>query len=63
MQGLIDIKAAGGISLAQKPTEAQHASMPTHAIIGDHVDAVLSLDEIGAALALLANGEAVRVRA
>ncbi len=63
LQGLIDIKAAGGISLAQKPTEALHASMPTHAIIGDHVDAVLSLDEISAALALLANGEAVRVQA
>jgi two-component system chemotaxis response regulator CheB len=63
VQGLIDIKAAGGISLAQKPTEAQHASMPTYAIVGDHVDAVLSLDEIGAALALLANGEAVRVQA
>jgi two-component system, chemotaxis family, protein-glutamate methylesterase/glutaminase len=63
LQGLIDIKAAGGISLAQKPTEAQQASMPTQAIIGNHVDAVLSLDEIGAALALLANGEAVRVHA
>lgn len=63
LRGLIAIKAAGGISLAQKPTEAQHASMPTHAIIGDHVDAVLSLDEIGATLALLANGSVVQVHA
>lgn len=63
LQGLISIKAAGGISLAQKPTEAQDASMPRHAISSSHVDAVLSLDEIGAALVLLANGKAVRVPA
>ena len=63
LQGLLHIKAARGISLVQEPTEAQVASMPTQAIIGDHVDAVLSLDEIGAALTLLANDEAVRVHA
>ncbi len=62
LQGLLDIKAAGGLSLAQEPAEAQQTSMPVHAITGDHVDAVLSLDEIGDALALLATGRAVQVR-
>ena len=59
LQGLIDIKAAGGLSLAQNPTEAEHASMPEHAILYDHVDAVLSVEEIGDALVLLAQGDAV----
>jgi two-component system, chemotaxis family, protein-glutamate methylesterase/glutaminase len=62
LQGLLDIKAAGGISLAQKPSEAEQTSMPEHAITGDHVDAVLSLDEVGDALVLLAAGLAVQVR-
>jgi len=62
LQGLLDIKAAGGLSLAQEPGEAEQASMPVHAITGDHVDAVLSLDEIGDALVLLAGGSAVPVR-
>lgn len=62
LQGLLDIKAAGGLSLAQEPAEAAQTSMPVHAITGDHVDAVLSLDEIGDALVLLAAGSAVQVR-
>jgi two-component system chemotaxis response regulator CheB len=61
LQGLLDVKAAGGISLAQKPEEAAQASMPVHAITCDHVDAVLSVDEIGDALGQLARGAAVRV--
>lgn len=59
LQGLLDIKAADGISIAQNPSEAEHAWMPENAILGDHVDAVLTLDEIGDALVLLANGSTV----
>jgi chemotaxis response regulator CheB len=59
LQGLLDIKAAGGISLAQKPAEAERPSMPENAITGDHVDAVLSLDELGDVIVLLARGLAV----
>ncbi len=33
--------------------------MPEHAILYDHVDAVLSVEEIGDALVMLAKGEAV----
>jgi two-component system, chemotaxis family, protein-glutamate methylesterase/glutaminase len=61
VQGLLDIKAAGGIALAQKPSEAEVSSMPSHAIVGAHVDAALSLDEIGDALVRLASGLAVEV--
>jgi two-component system, chemotaxis family, protein-glutamate methylesterase/glutaminase len=59
LQGLLDITAAGGLSLAQSLSEAEHTSMPEHAIVGDHVDAVLSVDAIGDALVQLANGDAV----
>jgi two-component system, chemotaxis family, protein-glutamate methylesterase/glutaminase len=37
MQGLLDVTAAGGLSLVQKPSEAEHASMPEYAIAHDHV--------------------------
>jgi two-component system chemotaxis response regulator CheB len=62
LRGLLDIEAAGGLSLAQKPSEAQDASMPEHAIVHDHVDAVLSMDRIGDALVLLARGSVVSVQ-
>jgi two-component system, chemotaxis family, protein-glutamate methylesterase/glutaminase len=62
LQGLLDIKAAGGLSFVQSPAEAEHASMPEHAIVGDHVDAVLRLDELGNALVLLARGSVVTGR-
>ena len=62
LQGLIDIKAAGGISLVQSPDEAEHASMPEHAIIGDHVDAVLGVKDLGDALDLLARGAVVNLQ-
>jgi two-component system chemotaxis response regulator CheB len=61
MQGLRDVTTAGGLSLVQKPSEAEHASMPEHAIAHDHVSAALTVDELGDALVLLARGAAVSV--
>ena len=63
MQGLLHITTAGGLSLVQKPSEADHASMPEYAIAHDHVLAALTVDEIGDALVLLAQGQAVQIRA
>ena len=59
MQGLLAITMAGGLSLVQKPSEAEHASMPAYAIAHDHVRAELTVDEIGDALVLLARGGSV----
>jgi two-component system, chemotaxis family, protein-glutamate methylesterase/glutaminase len=56
VSGLIAIKAAGGLSIAQDPTEAPHPTMPTTAIVHDHVDAVLTVAEIAQALVKLACG-------
>ncbi len=63
MQGLLDVTTAGGLSLVQKPSEAEHASMPEYAIAHDHVRAVLTVAEIGDALVLLARGGAVEISA
>jgi two-component system chemotaxis response regulator CheB len=62
MQGLLDVTTAGGLSLVQKPAEAEDASMPEYAIAHDHVRAALTVDEIGDALVLLARGGAVPIR-
>jgi two-component system chemotaxis response regulator CheB len=59
MQGLLHVTTAGGLSLVQKPSEAEHASMPEYAIAHDHVRAELTVDEIGDALVLLARGRDV----
>jgi two-component system chemotaxis response regulator CheB len=56
MQGLLEITNAGGLSLVQKPSEAEHSSMPEYAIAHDHVRAALTADEIGDALVLLVRG-------
>jgi two-component system chemotaxis response regulator CheB len=61
MQGLLNITTVGGLSLVQKPSEAEHASMPEYAIAHDHVRAALAVDEIGDALVLLARGREVTV--
>jgi two-component system chemotaxis response regulator CheB len=61
MQGLKDVTAAGGLSLVQKPSEAENASMPEYAIAHDHVRAALTIDEMGDALVLLAQGDAVPI--
>ena len=61
VQGLVDIHAAGGLALVQSPVEAEHASMPIHALTRDHVDAVLQLARIGDALVQLARGASVTI--
>lgn len=54
--GLLRIKAAGGISIVQDPREATHPTMPRRAIAEDHVDAILTLDGIAAAIVNLVEG-------
>jgi two-component system chemotaxis response regulator CheB len=56
MQGLLHVTTEGGLSLVQKPSEAENSSMPEYAIAHDHVRAALPVDEIGDALVLLARG-------
>jgi two-component system chemotaxis response regulator CheB len=56
LDGLIAIKAAGGLSLVQDPSEAEAPSMPRRAIAQDDVDAVLDLDAIGETLCALTDG-------
>ncbi|MEO7192613.1 MAG: chemotaxis protein CheB [Vicinamibacterales bacterium] len=51
--GVRDIKEAGGITIAQRPSTAPHDSMPTAAIATGMVDLVLSPAEIAAHLAEL----------
>lgn len=48
--GIVDLKAAGGIALAQAPQTADHEGMPTAAINTGLVDEVLPPVEIAAAL-------------
>lgn len=61
MQGLQHITRSGGISLVQKPSEAECASMPEYAIAHDHVRAALTVDQIGDALVRLARGQTVTI--
>jgi two-component system chemotaxis response regulator CheB len=57
VSGLRAIKAAGGISIAQDPSEAPSPGMPQSAIWLVHVDLVLPLAEIASAMATLAHGD------
>ena len=57
-RGLISISEAGGLSLVQKPSEAEHPRMPASALANDHVNAALTLTQIGEALVVLALGGA-----
>jgi len=59
MQGLLGVTNTGGLSLVQKPSEAQQASMPEYALARDHVRAALTVDEIGDVLVQLARGAVV----
>ena len=58
--GLIAIKAAGGLSIAQDPSEARAESMPRSAIVEDDVDAVLPLAAIAERIAALVNGASAK---
>jgi two-component system chemotaxis response regulator CheB len=57
--GLLAIGAAGGITIAQEPSEAAYPAMPLNAMLFDHIDAVLPLDGIADALVTLAHGGAL----
>lgn len=59
VQGLIEIKQRGGLSIAQDPNQALQGSMPTSAIRYDDVDLVLRTEAIATVLPLLAAGEPV----
>jgi two-component system chemotaxis response regulator CheB len=59
VHGLIAIKAAGGLSLAQDPQEARYATMPLNAITRDRVDAALPVGDLALTLAALVEGKAV----
>lgn len=61
MQGLLAVTEAGGLSVVQKPSEAEHDSMPEYAIAHDHVCAALSIDDLGDAIVLLARGQVAPV--
>jgi two-component system, chemotaxis family, protein-glutamate methylesterase/glutaminase len=52
--GVVAIKAAGGVVIAQDAATADHAGMPQAAIATGAVEYVLPLDEIGTALTGLA---------
>lgn len=57
--GLIAIKHHGGLSLVQDPRDAKMPMMPMNALRYDHVDLVLPLTSIPAALAQLVEGQPV----
>jgi two-component system, chemotaxis family, protein-glutamate methylesterase/glutaminase len=61
MQGLLHVTIAGGLCLVQKPSQAEHASMPEYAIAHDHVRAALTVEEIGDGLPCLARGQALEI--
>ena len=53
--GIRDIKAAGGLTIAQKPESAKYDGMPRAAIATGMVDLILTAPEIGPKLAELAH--------
>ena len=57
--GVQEVKACGGIVIAQDPATSEHAGMPRAAIASGAVDYVLPLDAIAPAIAQIVGGEAV----
>jgi two-component system, chemotaxis family, protein-glutamate methylesterase/glutaminase len=57
--GLLDIKAAGGITIVEDPQFAVHRTMLLSAIRSGSVEYILPLPEMGKALSRLAAGEAL----
>ena len=57
--GLIEIKAKGGLSLVQDPTEAACPAMPRAALLKDNPDGAYSISGLARALQLLATGNPV----
>ena len=52
--GLAKIRACGGLTIAQDPSEAEYGDMPRNAILADTVDLVLPIAEIAERLVELA---------
>ena len=59
VEGLIEIKKRGGLSIAQDPRQALQESMPRSAIKCDDVDLVLRVEEIALVIPRLASGEEI----
>jgi two-component system chemotaxis response regulator CheB len=57
--GLVAIKRAGGLTMAQDPNEAEYPSIPWHAIVYDHVDVVFCAAALGEIIQRLAGGQTV----
>jgi len=57
-EGLIAIKAAGGLSIVQDPADAEWPSMPRNALQRDHVDHVVPLADLGTLLNRLVREDA-----
>jgi two-component system, chemotaxis family, protein-glutamate methylesterase/glutaminase len=60
--GLLDIRRAGGFTIAQDEASSVVYGMPREAMLLDAVDRQLALAEIGAALSLIAPAAAERRR-
>lgn len=46
-QGLVAIKAHGGLSVVQSPADSLSPDMPTSALLGDHPDFSVLVDDLG----------------
>ncbi len=57
--GLVHITNGGGVTVVQDPHEAVQSSMPINAILGDHVQFILPVSEIGVLLVKLAGNRPV----
>ncbi|WP_043481821.1 CheR family methyltransferase [Janthinobacterium sp. HH01] len=61
-QGMFDIRAEGGLTIAQHPDDAEHAAMPAAAIRAEAVDFILSAVEMpGKLLQLRENARGIRL--
>ncbi|HEU4976074.1 MAG TPA: chemotaxis protein CheB [Baekduia sp.] len=52
--GMAQVKARGGVTIVQDPSQAEHDGMPAHALAATDVDLVLGADDIGPTLVRLA---------
>lgn len=59
VNGLIQIKQNGGISLTQDPADAQFPFLPLNAVRYDHPDCLLPMESIASTLIALVKGRAV----
>ena len=59
VSGMMAIEKCGGLCLGQDPREAEMPSMPLNALRYDDVSAVLTIDDMAAALEALAKGKTI----